>query len=68
MVSANKFQVPPGFGPRYIVVEISETETKIEAFGFEGKGCHAATKPYEDALGGKVVEAKEKAATNKVKA
>lgn len=50
----------PIFGSKYILVEIGEDKTTIEAIGFNGKGCHAATKPFEDALGGKVVDTKEK--------
>jgi len=50
----------PAFGKKFIVAEISEDSTIIEAIGFGDKTCHAATKPYEDALGGTVIEKKEK--------
>ncbi len=54
-------KAPPEFGDKYIVVEIGEIGTKIEAFGFKGQSCKGATKPFEDALGGKVTERKDKA-------
>jgi hypothetical protein len=39
-------------GQQQIVVDISpEGEVKIEAKGFTGSTCAAATKPLEDALG-----------------
>lgn len=59
-MESKKVQVSPVMGTRYILVEIGEDKTTIEAIGFNGRGCHAATKPFEDALGGKVVDTKEK--------
>lgn len=37
---------------REIVITFEEdgSAAKIEAVGFKGKGCHAATKPYEQVL------------------
>ncbi len=44
--------------PRYIEIEFGDThanpgvpEVTIEAIGFQGKGCEAATKAFEEALG-----------------
>lgn len=54
-------KAPPEFGDKYIVVEIGEAGAKIEAFGFKGMSCKGATKPFEDALGGKITERKDKA-------
>ena len=38
--------------PKSIEIEIATNgDVKIEAIGFKGKGCEAATKAIEDALG-----------------
>lgn len=43
---------PTTIGNRYVEVTISPNgETKIEAHGFTGGACKAATKPLEEALG-----------------
>ena len=39
-------------------------EVKIDAIGFTGKACEAATKIYTDALGGKPTDIKRKAEYN----
>jgi hypothetical protein len=41
---------------------------KVEAFGFEGKDCLAATKAAEDIIGGEVVSGLEKPEMAKIDA
>lgn len=55
-----KVSPPPGFGDKFILVHIYETGSKIEAFGFSGQSCKSATKPFEEVLGGKVTDKKDK--------
>lgn len=53
--------------PKKIVVEIDEEgNAKIEAFGFTGPACDAATKFVEEALGGKVSKTRKKEYTQHV--
>jgi len=42
-----------------IIIECDGASYTIEAFGFKGKGCDKATKPYEQVLGA-TVEVKKK--------
>lgn len=50
-----------------IVVEIDkEGNARIEAIGFTGPACEAATKFVEEALGGKVSRNKKKEYTQRV--
>ena len=44
---------PLGLGMKYIEITIdAEGETEIEAHGFVGSTCHAATAEIEEKLGG----------------
>jgi len=43
---------PPGLGPKYVEVIIDEEgEAVVEAHGFQGQGCQAATRNLEAKLG-----------------
>jgi hypothetical protein len=43
---------PAGIGSRYVRLHVSpEGQTTVEAFGFDGETCQAATRNVENALG-----------------
>jgi Protein of unknown function (DUF2997) len=46
---------------REIIFTIGDGQVEIEAKGFKGGACEAATKAFEDVLGGKIATKKHKA-------
>ena len=44
---------PQGIGPKYLEITVDESgKTVVEAHGFDGQGCRAATASIEAGLGG----------------
>lgn len=38
-----------------ITIDLETAESSVEAVGFQGRGCEAATAPFEDAMGARRV-------------